>query len=123
MAIESMRMLPAQLHTHEQREVVWRGELFPGQPMEWSISDDTPRRDSGSDEPQQWQSAVRFQLPSLGAVSASIVMSGDRVQIQVRTASEETASALRIHGPELAQALDAAGAPLDALLIRQDESA
>jgi hypothetical protein len=122
----AMQWLPQQLHALEQREVVWRGELFPGQPMEWMIRDDTPRQQSGgrSDaEQQQWQSAVRFELPALGAVSATIVMTGDHVQIHVRTASEASASVLRAHGQELSDALGAAGTPLDSLLIKQDEQA
>jgi hypothetical protein len=122
-AVESLQLLPLQLHALEQRQVAWHGELFPGLPMEWSVGDDTPRRDAGSNEPQQWQSAVRFTLPSLGAVSASIQLVGDRVQIQVRAASEDTAAALRASGQDLADALSAAGSPLDSLLIKQDEQA
>lgn len=122
----SMQWLPQQLHALEQREVVWRSELFPGQPMEWMIRDDTPRQESGGrpdQELQQWQSAVRFELPALGTVSATIVMTGDHVQIHVRTASEDSATALRAHGQELRDALGAAGTPLDSLLIKQDEQA
>lgn len=121
---DSMQLLPLQLHALEQQQIIWHGELFPGQPMEWSVKDDTPRgKDRNVDEPKQWQSAVRFELPSLGAISAAIMMTGDRVQIQVHTASEDSAATLRAHGQELAEALAAAGSPLDALLIKQDEQA
>lgn len=130
-AVDSMQLLPAQLHAMEQRQVVWHGELFPGQPMDWTVRDDTPRGrqgngghgDDGDNTEPQWHSAVRFELPMLGAVSAAIQLIGDRVQIQVHAASEDTVLALREHGPELSNALAAAGAPLDALLIKQDEQA
>jgi hypothetical protein len=121
--LDSMQLLPLQLHALEQRQVIWHGELFPGLPMEWSVGDDTPSREGTAGEQQQWQSAVRFELPALGAVSAAIVLTGDRVQIQVRTASEGTAVALRSHSQELADALAAAGSPLESLLIKQDEQA
>jgi hypothetical protein len=122
-AMESLQLVPLQLHALEQRQVAWRGELFPGQPMEWSINEDTPRRDAEGREQQQWQSAVRFELPALGSVSATILLSGDRLQIQVRSTSDATVATLRNHGPELANALEAAGSRVDSLLIKQDEQA
>ena len=63
---------------------------------------------------------VKFSLPSLGIVSATINLSGDRVQIQVRTASDDTTAALQRHASKLATALDAAGSTLDALTIQRE---
>jgi hypothetical protein len=66
---------------------------------------------------------VRFELPALGSVSATILLTGDRLQIQVRSTSDATVATLRNHGPELANALEAAGSRVDSLLIKQDEQA
>jgi hypothetical protein len=65
---------------------------------------------------------VRFELPTLGVVAASIRLTGGRLQVQVRAAEEDTASLLRTHGNELASALDAAGSPLDQLTVKRDDS-
>ena len=118
------QMINRQLHTLEQQGVRWQGELYPGQPMEWEVrrheeSPRSPGGDAGTPQ-QQWQSVVRFSLPSLGVVSATINLAGEHVQIQVRTESEDAAAALRRHGPKLASALDVAGASLDALNIRRE---
>jgi hypothetical protein len=118
---ESVRMISLQLEALEQRHVAWQGELWPGQPMEWEVTEEEPNRKS--DDPEKsWQSVIRFELPSLGAVAASIRLTGNRLQVQVRTGNEDTAFLLRAHGGELASALDAAGSPLDLLTVKRDES-
>lgn len=117
---EAVKLISLQLDALEQRRIMWQGELFPGQPLEWEISDETPQKGKDQPEPEPvWNSTVRFSLPTLGAVSASIKLVGDRVQIQVNTPSAETASALRTHGELLADALGAAGSPLDSFLVKQ----
>ncbi len=120
---ESSRLINLQLHTLEHQQVRWKGELWPGQRMEWEINEDTP--DGSSPEAQQsvWSSAVRFELPHLGDISATIRLIGDRVHVQVNTGSEDTAAALRTYGGMLADALEAAGSPLDLLLVKRDEAA
>lgn len=117
------QMINLQLNTLEQQRVQWQGELWPGQKLQWEVSRNDQPGQPASDDPaqQQWQSVVRFSLPSLGMVSATISLAGDRVQIQVSTASEETAAALRQYGPKLASALDVAGTALDNLIIRREE--
>jgi hypothetical protein len=118
---ESVRMISLQLGTLEQQRVVWQGELWPGQPMEWEVTKDAPNSKVPAAE-RSWQSVVRFELPTLGAVAASIRLTGGRLQVQVRAAEEDTASLLRTHGNELASALDAAGSPLDQLTVKRDDS-
>jgi hypothetical protein len=117
---DAARMINLQLDALEQRRVLWQGELWPGQPLEWEVSEEPPKSDAGTDE-QAWQSVVRFELPTLGAVTATIRLAGGHVQVQMRTATEAAASSLRAHGGRLAGALDAAGSPLDLLTVTQDE--
>lgn len=117
---EGVKLISLQLDTLEQRRIMWQGELFPGQPLEWEISDDTPEQKTDQAEPEKtWNSTVRFSLPSMGSVSATIRLTGDHVQVQVNTANEEVATTLRNHGKLLADALDSAGSTLDSLLIKQ----
>lgn len=120
---EGAKLISLQLDALEQRRIMWQGELFPGQPFEWEISDDTPhgRPEQEADVPMQsWQSSVRFSLPTLGAVQATVRLTGEHVRIDVRAADEQTAATLRAQGGLLAEALGAAGSTLDALLVRHD---
>jgi hypothetical protein len=120
---EAARLINQQLATLEQQRVAWQGELWPGQPMEWEVSEDPPEKDGEPAAQSSWTSTVRFQLPTLGQISATIRLTGDRVHIQASTASEAAASSLRAHGSELADALAAVGSPLDSLTVKRDEPA
>lgn len=119
---ENNKLLNIQLDTLEQRRIVWQGELFPGRALEWEIADETPQQEKNQSEPQSvWQSTVRFSLPTLGTVSATIRLNGEHVQVQVNTNHAETANALNQNRQSLTEALDAAGTTLDVLTIKQDE--
>jgi hypothetical protein len=123
---DSAQTIHLQLNVLEQNRYVWQGELWPGQHMEWEIEEDgsngNPQNPEGGNQ-ASWNSTVRFQLPSLGKISASIHLSGGRVQVRLATDSAAAASRLQAHGKELSDALDGAGSPLDSLLIQQDGNA
>jgi|GEM_PF-474640 len=114
-----------QLNTLEQNRIAWQGELWPGQHFEWEVSDESGRSNAqtsgGSENQTAWQSVVKFELPHLGKISATINLAGGHVQMRVNTASAGAASLLTSHGTELADALNEAGSPLDSLVIKQDE--
>jgi len=118
-APEAARLINQQLNALENQRILWQGELWPGQQMEWEISKDTPGNSKDEAE-QSWNSVVRFELPSLGTVSATIKLVGNHVYMQVKADSETAAASLREHGSELINAMEAAGTPLDLLTVSQD---
>lgn len=121
---ETQSNMQLQLHSLEQQRVAWHGELWPGQRMEWEVSDQTPSGKSNTSEVDgAWQSTVRFELPTLGRVSATIDLRGQTVQIHVRAALSETSASLNAHASDLIQALDFAGTHLDKLVVKQDDNA
>ena len=118
------QLVNLQLGTLEQQATHWRGEIWPGQNMEWDVQREPQQNTSGGKDPDQaWQSTVRFELPGLGSITASLHLLGEHLHIQVQTGSERSASLLREHAAELATALDAAGSPLDSLLVQRNEQA
>ncbi|MGK5036337.1 flagellar hook-length control protein FliK [Janthinobacterium sp. LB3P118] len=120
--LASAQLINLQLHTHEQARVQWQGEAWPGQKMQWDISQDAPEggqheaRD-GDGEATAWRSNVRFQFPLLGDLAAHVVLQGGRVSIQMQAGSEGSAATLRQHAAALEASLDAAGWPLSSLSI------
>lgn len=118
---ESSQRINLQLNTLENNRIAWQGELWPGQKLEWEVSEDAPRNDADNPEQSSWTSVVRFELPMLGVVTANIHLDGDRVRMQVKTTTDQAAAALRSHSDELATALGAAGSPLDLLTVKKDE--
>jgi hypothetical protein len=120
---DSARIINLQLQTLEQQQVRWQGELWPGRPLEWEVSEDKQNNNGKDAKPSSWTSVVRFRLPTLGEISATLRLSGDRVQVQVNTPSGDVAASLRAHTDRLVDALAAAGSPLDSLLVKNDETA
>jgi hypothetical protein len=119
----SARLINLQLQTLEQQHVRWQGELWPGQPFDWEVGEDQRDGKENAAQPSSWTSVVRFRLPALGDISATLRLSGDRVQVQVNTPSPEVAASLRAQTGLLADALEAGGSRLDSLLVKNDETA
>lgn len=118
--LEHAQIVNLQLTTLEQQRAHWQGEIWPGQQMDWEVrKEEQGKGQSAHGETQMWQSVVRFNLPSLGSVEASIRLLGNRVHIQIGAEDEAIASLLRMHADTLADALGAAGSPLDSLIVTE----
>ncbi|EJN08291.1 flagellar hook-length control protein FliK [Herbaspirillum sp. YR522] len=116
-----------QLNALEQQRVVWHGEVWPGQQMEWEISqgqgDGGQPPDAESEQAPAWHSVVRFNFAQLGQVSASIRLIGQQIHVQVKADNPAATAALRNNGSLLANAMAAAGTSLDSLVVKQDGQA
>ncbi len=124
--LSAAQMINQQLHAHEQQRVQWQGEAWPGQPMQWEVQrEEHDKRDAkdgrnsqdGREPDTVWRSGVRFSLPVLGKVAASVTLVGDQVHIQLQAGSDGSADTMRAWAGELQRALDAAGSPLASLSI------
>ncbi|MGI4847379.1 MAG: flagellar hook-length control protein FliK [Janthinobacterium lividum] len=123
---DAARLVSLQLGVMEQNRAAWQGELWAGQRLQWDVSEEVGEDGrSGRSDPEQqtWKSNVRFELPSLGAVSATLHLQGNQVRIQLRAADPGTVELLQQRGSSLASALDVAGSRLDQLTVRQDNEA
>jgi len=128
--LTAAQMINQQLHTHEQGKVIWQGEAWPGQPMQWQVERDQRDEGGGKEGRREgrdgegadavWRSGVRFRFPMLGQVAANVTLVGDQVHISVQSGSEDTAATLRAWAGALQQAMDAAGAPLTSLAINAE---
>lgn len=109
----------AQFEALEQQRILWQGEAWPGLPMELRIEQDcsSQKHSQHGADAAPWQSEVRFELPELGEVTATIRLVGNGVQMTIRTQRQDAATLLRQHGPSLHQALDAAGSRLDSMQV------
>ena len=135
--LAAAQLLDLQLQTLEQARVQWKGEAWPGQPMQWEIhreeaqayaqdnaqggAQDGQERD-GEAVPAAWRSGVVFRFPLLGAVSAQLVLSGSQVQIHMHAASPDSVALLRVHAGALEKSLAGAGSPLSSLSISQRDA-
>lgn len=123
---EAAKLINIQLNVFEQQRIQWRGELWPGQKIQWDIEQDRKgeagqdSKNKASAEPS-WTSTVKFHLPALGDIAATIHLTGDRIRVDIDASDSATVDALRAKSAMLADALAAAGSTLEALLIRTDD--
>jgi len=122
---ELTQLLQQQLHTMETQTVHWQGELFPGQKMEWEIrkKNSSGQQKQYSDENTDWQSVVRFHFPILGNVSATLNLSGDKLNLMIQTTDENSAKLLRTNAGVLMSAIDSTGTKVEAIMIHANDAA
>jgi len=116
---QSLPLVQQQLSTLETGHLIWRGEIWPEQLMEWDISEHSANdNEQETVEPSsQWQMQLRLTLPRLGEVTAKIVFNSRDMHIKLHTAAMETAKLLKENQPPLATAIASAGLSVQAVEI------
>lgn len=114
-AATTLPQIRNQLDFLDTGHLVWQGQLWPGQPMRLEI--DEPPQSATPDEPQQWTSRVRVQMPSLGGVSAELVLTGATLRIDLRPDTTSAQDALTRNLAILQQAMQDAGLDLQRVQI------
>lgn len=111
-----MPVIKEQLACLQTGQLLFQGELFPGQQMEWRV---TEREADGQHEQQDrpWETAISLALPGLGALEASLTLSGSRLSVQVAAGQPATVQLLDDGRQELADQLAAAGLDLQSLVV------
>jgi hypothetical protein len=122
LAQEAAGLIQQQLATLEQQRIQWRGELYPGQPMEWDIARDAPPKESPQAPEASWTSQLRLELPMLGDIAATVRLVGGKVQIQVDTENAAAGDLLQANGTALANAMADAGLPLEFFSVKRHGS-
>lgn len=114
------RLLPLvhqQLDTLATHQVVWQGQVWPGQQMEWEIEDPSGREADENGEPEPyWNTTLRLALPGLGGVEARLHLTPAGVAVRLIADDARSRDILAAGQPRLAEALDAANVPLTGLV-------
>jgi hypothetical protein len=111
-----------QLTALQNGQVLYRGDLFPGQRMEWSVSEREARRNKEGGQERSWDTALQITLPKLGAVTARLKLDGNRVSVDIRAGEVASIGVLDTGRPRLVEQLEAAGlAPVE-IGIKHDAS-
>ena len=101
---------------------MWRGELLPGQPFEWQIKEDTSKKSSSpaSSDDRSWQTMVKFDLPKLGQINATIQLTGKTVGFRITAKNPESAPILTNSQSLLSDSLEASGTQISQFLVDKD---
>lgn len=115
-AKEVLPLVQQQLHTLENHHMVWMGQVWTGQQMQWQIQGE-PKRQDGQDNERQWSTEMELSLPRLGDVRATLSLTGQGVSLTLHAEDAKTGELFTRALPQLRDALDNAGIPLQAAKV------
>lgn len=98
-------LVQQQLEAAATQRLAWHGDIWPEQPMDWEIEREASQGHGEAGEPAGWHTRVRLALPRLGEIDAGLRLSGQAVQLVLRTADAGSAASLQGAIPVLQQAL------------------
>ncbi len=118
----TMTIVREQLATLQTGQLLFQGELFPGQQMEWRIKDREGRgnRNEEGDE-RPWETSIKLTLPRLGEVEASLNLKGAHLDMQIVAGSEKTATLMNQELFSLQEQLIAAGLEPGKIVVKNAE--
>ena len=113
-------LVQQQLNTLDTHQLVWQGQVWPNQAMEWHI-EERPDSAPGSVEASEWQTSLRLYLPNLGEVSAGIRLTRQGIHIRLNTPRESSVAMMQQRQSELVSGLSAAGLNLVELAVEHTD--
>ena len=121
---QATQLVNQQLQALDSRQILWQGQVWPGQEMYWEIEEDGHHRgQSGEEEAASWHTRLNLQLPVLGGVSAKLALVEGALRLDIATDNTNTAELMRGHQELLGQRLQEAGLKLTGISVRQADEA
>lgn len=116
---QSLPLVQQQLNILETGQLMWRGEIWPGQSMEWDIAEH-PSAETETGETTRWQTRLRLTLPNLGEVVATIGLDAGSVRVALAATNAKTSALMQSGRQPLAAAMEAAGLNIAGMEVRHD---
>lgn len=104
---ETAPVVRQQLDTLDTRHVIWEGEAWPGQWMQWETGEEPPA--AGEQLQAAWYSTLTLELPALGVVRIRTVLAGTGARVSVECVDSGTGEKLRAARALLATNLESRG--------------
>ena len=110
-----------QLDAVATQRLIWHGEAWPSQRMDWEIVREDERNTGNEVDAQaSWRTTLRLDTPRLGHVDASLRLTAAGISMTLATPDDTSAAAMRNAVPKLAASLDAAGITLLSLQVKHE---
>lgn len=113
-----------QLDALATQNYAWQGQIWPGQQMQWEITENPDNARPADSEPgDRWQTRLKLTLPMLGGIDTTLrLQPNGKVEISMTTDSENSESRLRNGAAELREQMEAAGLNLTQLLVQHGQA-
>lgn len=117
---DALPLVQQQLAALDTGQMLWRGEIWPGQTMDWEIGSESPAPDT-DEEPPRWHSRLRLTLPRLGEIAALLVLDSRGVRITMSADKASAAEMLRAGQASLVQSLQGSGLNVNGIEVQHDD--
>ena len=117
-------LVSQQLSILENQRIVWHGEVWPGQSMDWKVKveERTPHAEHTEREAEvPISSEITLHLPQLGKVTAKIQLVDGKMRIQLQADQAQTVSTLKQESAQLAEVIQNLGQKLTGLSVGTHE--
>lgn len=111
-------LVQQQLDALDTRQIVWQGQVWPGQTMHWEIEEREAREGEQSAD-NEWQTRLSLSLPNLGEVGAQLRLSAQGIRIEVTAEQPDTLQRLQQAADSLRAGFERANLSLLQLMVKQ----
>ncbi|MDD5328418.1 MAG: flagellar hook-length control protein FliK [Sulfuricella sp.] len=118
---DAVPLVQQQLQTLDTHQMVWQGQVWPGQTMEWRVEERNARGGGGEDTPH-WQTSLRLQLPRMGDVQAALAITPQGLRINLK-ADDGAAELMKGAQDSLRRAMETSGLHLLGISVESHEKA
>lgn len=112
---QTISLIKEQLATLTTGVFIWQGQVWPGQDMEWKVEE---REAEGEKGERAWQTEVSVELPTLGAIRATLRSGKDGIAVVLAAEEGRTAEVLASRQEGLDERFGAAGLRLGGFVVR-----
>lgn len=116
---ELRALVQQQLDASGAQRLLWHGEIWPEQTMQWQLEWQQQGGQETEGEPLPWKTNLRLTMPRLGTVDATLQLGTAGVRISLNAVDAASAGEMREKTGELAQSMEAAGLALLGVSVRQ----
>jgi hypothetical protein len=113
-------LVQQQINALETRQVIWQGNIWPNQAMQWEIhEEDSPT--PSTENQKRWTTQIHLDLPNLGMVSATLSFSSVGLSLKLNADSAATRTALGNASSQLISSMSDCGIPIISTVVTQHE--
>lgn len=117
---DTLPLVRQQLEVLDSRQVVWQGQVWPGQTMDWKIEERPAREHSGEMAMPEWQTSLHLELPHLGEIAANLTLHPQGIRIQLAAKDPASAKLLAEQRIALKQGMETSGLQLVEMKVRHE---
>lgn len=119
---QSLSLVQQQLAALETNHIVWNGEIWNGQQIQWDIYEDNAmRKDGDGNATSQWKTKLTLTLPELGKITISIALNFQDIKISMNTGINQTAQLLQTNQTHLKKRMQTTGLSVQSLDIKYSD--